>query len=166
MELLSPAGHWEAMVAAVQSGAGAVYMGFGDFNARRGAKNFTPEEFQRAVDYCHLRGVKVYLTLNTLLTDRELPAAEETPSYMQKVAAMVDGRMNEILQSTHVSRTDAAVLAAVNIADEYLKSQGTAENLRAQLKGYLDDATKAKNEASELKREVFRLQQQLEKASK
>ena len=77
MELLSPAGHWEAMVAAVQSGAGAVYMGFGDFNARRGAKNFTPEEFQRAVDYCHLRGVKVYLTLNTLLTDRELPAAEE-----------------------------------------------------------------------------------------
>ena len=73
MELLSPAGHWEAMAAAVQSGAGAVYMGFGDFNARRGAKNFTPEEFQRAVDYCHLRGVKVYLTLNTLLTDRELP---------------------------------------------------------------------------------------------
>ena len=77
MELLAPAGHWEAMAAAVQSGAGAVYMGFGDFNARRGAKNFTPEEFQRAVDYCHLRGVKVYLTLNTLLTDRELPAAEE-----------------------------------------------------------------------------------------
>ena len=77
MELLSPAGHWEAMVAAVQSGAGAVYMGFGDFNARRGARNFTQEEFRRAVDYCHLRGVKVYLTLNTLLTDRELPAAEE-----------------------------------------------------------------------------------------
>ena len=93
-------------------------------------------------------------------------AAEETPSYMQKVAAMVDGRMNEILQSTHVSRTDAAVLAAVNIADEYLKSQGTAENLRAQLKGYLDDATRAKNEASELKREVFRLQQQLDRQSR
>ena len=78
MELLAPAGHWEAMEAAVQSGADAVYMGFGDFNARRGAKNFTPEEFHQAVDYCHLRGVKVYLTLNTLLTDRELPAAEET----------------------------------------------------------------------------------------
>ena len=77
MELLAPAGHWEAMAAAVQSGADAVYMGFGDFNARRGARNFTQEEFRQAVDYCHLRGVKVYLTLNTLLTDRELPAAEE-----------------------------------------------------------------------------------------
>ena len=92
--------------------------------------------------------------------------AEEAPSYMQKVAAMVDSRMSEILQSTHVSRTDAAVLTAVNIADEYLKGQGSAENLRSQLKGYLDEATRAKNEASELKREVFRLQQQLEKLNK
>ena len=77
MELLAPAGHWEAMVAAVQSGAGSVYMGCGGFNARRGAKNFTPEEFAAAVSYCHLRGVKVYMTLNTLVTDRELPQAEE-----------------------------------------------------------------------------------------
>lgn len=75
MELLSPAGGWEAMVAAVQSGADAVYMGFGALNARRNAKNFTDEEFEQAVAYCHLRGVKVYLTLNTLVTDRELPAA-------------------------------------------------------------------------------------------
>ena len=77
MELLAPAGHWEAMVAAVQSGADSVYMGCGGFNARRGAKNFTPQEFAAAVSYCHLRGVKVYMTLNTLLTDRELPQAEE-----------------------------------------------------------------------------------------
>ena len=76
MELLSPAGHWEAMVAAVQNGADAVYMGLGAFNARRGARNFSEEEYLAAVSYCHLRGVKVYLTLNTLLTDRELPSAE------------------------------------------------------------------------------------------
>lgn len=75
MELLSPAGHWEAMVAAVQNGADAVYMGLGEFNARRGAKNFSEEEYAAAVAYCHLRGAKVYLTLNTLLTDRELPGA-------------------------------------------------------------------------------------------
>ncbi|MCI7640265.1 MAG: U32 family peptidase, partial [Clostridiales bacterium] len=49
------------------------YMGYGDFNARRNAKNFSREEFAAAVSYCHLRGVKVYLTLNTLLTDREMP---------------------------------------------------------------------------------------------
>ena len=90
-------------------------------------------------------------------------AAEETPSYMQKVAAMVDERMGQILRATHVSRTDAAVLSAVNIADELLKSQAAAEHLRAQLKGYLDEASQAKSEASELRREVFRLQQQLDK---
>ena len=89
--------------------------------------------------------------------------AEETPSYMQKVAAMVDAKMGGILKASHVSRTDAAVLTAVNLADEFLKNQGTAENLRAQLKGYLDEANRAKNEASDLRREVFRLQQQLDK---
>ena len=52
-------------------------MGFGDFNARRNAKNFTREQAEQAVSYCHLRGCKVHLTLNTLLTDRELPGAAE-----------------------------------------------------------------------------------------
>jgi putative protease len=74
-ELLSPAGSREALQAAVQAGADAVYMGFGAFNARRNAKNFTDEEFSAAVSYCHLRGVRVYLTLNTLLHDRELDEA-------------------------------------------------------------------------------------------
>ena len=77
MELLSPAGSRAALEAAVQSGADAVYMGFGAFNARRNAKNFTDEEFADALAYCHLRGVRVFLTLNTLLTDRELPQAAE-----------------------------------------------------------------------------------------
>ena len=80
-ELLSPAGGWDSLVAAVQSGADAVYMGFGAYNARRSAKNFTEEEFAQAVRYCHLRGVRVYLTLNTLLTDRELPEAYETAAW-------------------------------------------------------------------------------------
>jgi len=77
LELLAPAGSPEAAAAAVQNGADAVYLGFGDFNARRSAKNFTRDEAAAAVSYCHLRGTKVYLTLNTLLTDRELPAAAE-----------------------------------------------------------------------------------------
>ena len=77
-ELLSPAGGFSALVAAVQNGADAVYMGFGAFNARRSARNFSDAEFRAAVSYCHLRGVRVYLTLNTLLTDRELPALAET----------------------------------------------------------------------------------------
>ena len=71
-EVLSPAGSWESMVAAVQNGADAVYLGVGTFNARRSAKNFAPEDLLAAVQYCHLRDTKVYLTVNTLLGDREL----------------------------------------------------------------------------------------------
>jgi len=78
LELLSPAGSPEAVTAAVQAGADAVYLGYGDFNARRNAKNFSKEELAAAVSYCHLRGCKVYLTLNTLLTDRELVQAAGT----------------------------------------------------------------------------------------
>ncbi len=81
MELLAPAGSMEAVTAAVQNGADAVYFGYGDFNARRGARNFTREEAAAAVSYCHLRGCKVNLTLNTLLTDRELPAAAEVAAH-------------------------------------------------------------------------------------
>ena len=72
MEILSPAGSPEALRAAVCAGANAVYLGFGQFNARRGARNFSRDEFASAVSYCHLRGVKVYLTLNTLCSDREM----------------------------------------------------------------------------------------------
>ena len=75
LELLSPAGSPEAVVAAVQNGADAIYLGFGGFNARRGAKNFTDDEFDSAVRYCRVRGCKVYVTLNTLVADREMDDA-------------------------------------------------------------------------------------------
>lgn len=75
IELLAPAGSPEAVIAAVQNGADAVYLGMGNFNARRGAKNFTDEEFEKAVRYCRIRGCKVYVTLNTLVNDRELEPA-------------------------------------------------------------------------------------------
>lgn len=77
LELLSPAGSPEAVIAAVQNGADAVYMGFGDFNARRGAKNFTDEEFSKAIRYCRIRDCKIYVTLNTLVGDREMEGAVE-----------------------------------------------------------------------------------------
>ena len=85
LELLAPAGSMEAVTAAVQNGADAVYFGYGDFNARRGAKNFTREEAAAAVAYCHLRGCKVNLTLNTLLTDRELPQAAEVAAHASDI---------------------------------------------------------------------------------
>lgn len=87
LELLAPAGSMESVTAAVQNGADAVYLGFGNFNARRNAKNFTEADFASAVSYCHLWGVKVYLTLNTLLTDRELPPAAELAKRASELGA-------------------------------------------------------------------------------
>ena len=78
LELLSPAGSFDALRAAVCNGADAVYLGVDSFNARRGARNFTMEELHQAVRYCHVRGVKVHLTLNTLISDREMPELAKT----------------------------------------------------------------------------------------
>ena len=72
IELLAPAGSMEALRAAVQNGANAVYLGCGTFNARQSAKNFTPQTLKDAVKYCHIRGVQVHLTLNTLVSDKEI----------------------------------------------------------------------------------------------
>lgn len=77
LELLSPAGSMEALRAAVQNGANAVYLGCGTFNARQGAKNFTLDTLGEAVRYCHVRGVDVHLTLNTLVSDREMKEVSE-----------------------------------------------------------------------------------------
>lgn len=77
MELLAPAGSMEALRAAVCNGADAVYLGADTFNARMNARNFSAADLQEAVVYCHVRGVKLHLTLNTLVLDREMPRAAE-----------------------------------------------------------------------------------------
>lgn len=75
IEILAPVGSEEMLKAAVLSGADAVYLGLGDFNARRNAQNFTDEQLKNAIEYCHKRGVKVHITLNTLIKDSELENA-------------------------------------------------------------------------------------------
>lgn len=72
-ELLAPAGSMESLKAAVQNGCDAVYLGGKLFSARQYAGNFSLEELEEACDYCHLRGVKVYVTVNTVYKDKELP---------------------------------------------------------------------------------------------
>ena len=84
--------------------------------------------------------------------------AAEDESYVRKVAAHVDSKVREVLENGRISAAHAAILAAVNIADEYYKEQETSENLRRQLKEYLEEGTKLKMELSEAKREIFKLQ--------
>ncbi|MEG6520818.1 DUF3656 domain-containing U32 family peptidase [Desulfotomaculum sp. 1211_IL3151] len=79
-ELLAPAGSWEALVAAVQNGADAVYLGGKLFNARHSANNFDNQEMARAVEYAHVRGVKIHVTVNILLANHEL---EEALGFLQ-----------------------------------------------------------------------------------
>jgi putative protease len=87
LEILSPAGSPEGVIAAVQNGADAVYVGFGDYNARKNAKNFTPEDFRKAAEYCRVRGVKIYVTFNTLCSDRELGAVTEQAKFACRMGA-------------------------------------------------------------------------------
>ncbi|MDD4169792.1 MAG: DUF3656 domain-containing protein, partial [Desulfotomaculaceae bacterium] len=86
-ELLAPAGAWEALVAAVQNGADAVYLGGKMFNARESAGNFDHQELFRAVEYAHVRGVKIYVTVNTLMSDQELPEAVRFLCFLQQAGA-------------------------------------------------------------------------------
>lgn len=85
IELLAPAGSIESLYAAVQSGADAVYLGGSKFSARAYASNFDEENMINAVNYCHLYGVKIYITLNTLLKENEIREALEYISFLYKI---------------------------------------------------------------------------------
>lgn len=86
-ELLAPAGSFEALKAAIAGGADAVYFGGGDFNARINAQNFTNEELKQAIDMLHSCGRKAYITLNTLVHDRELPDYLQFAEFVYKAGA-------------------------------------------------------------------------------
>lgn len=117
IELLSPAGSPEAVLAAVQNGADAVYLGMGNFNARRGAKNFTDEEFEKAVRYCHVRGCKVYVTLNTLVNDREVEQAVSAAALANDLGA--DGLIMQdlgLIRAVHSALPDIPIHASTQMS--------------------------------------------------
>ncbi len=85
MEILSPAGSRESLEAAVHSGADAVYLGGNRFSARKNAQNFSDEALEQAVDFCHARGVLVYVCCNTLLKENELDDAMDFVHYTWEI---------------------------------------------------------------------------------
>lgn len=98
-ELLSPAGSCEALVAAIDGGADAVYFGAGDFNARMRAKNFTDKELFEALRLCNIYGIKSYVTVNTRLRDREFSDALK------------------LVEKLYENHADALIIADVGLAD-------------------------------------------------
>src|SRR5688500_7733482 len=98
-ELLAPAGDWECAKAAVENGADAIYFGLEKFNARMRANNFTEADLPRLMEFLHLRGVRGYVTFNTLVFPSELPQAEQ---YLRSIiAAGVDAA---IVQDVGIAR--------------------------------------------------------------
>ena len=84
--------------------------------------------------------------------------ASEDESYVRKCAELVDRQLTEVSAGGRLSQSDAAVLAAMNVADLLLKEQEASENLRRQVKENLEEANTLKLELSEAKREIFKLQ--------
>ena len=94
----------------------------------------------------------------TIAGQEDTIVAAEEENYVRRVAGHVDNKVQEVLSSGRASLVESVVLAALNIADEYYKEQEASENLRRQLKEYLEEGTKLKMELSEAKREIFKLQ--------
>lgn len=84
--------------------------------------------------------------------------ATEDAAYMEKVAAYVDSKVKELRGSGNIASADAAILAALNMADDYFKGQEAGEKLRAQMKELLDESASLKLELSKAKQEIFKLQ--------
>ncbi|NMC27443.1 MAG: U32 family peptidase, partial [Syntrophomonadaceae bacterium] len=110
MELLAPAGNWEAFLAAIHNGADAVYLGGQQFSARQSADNFTAQQMNDALDYAHMRGKKIYVTVNTLIADAEFP---EALNYLFRLQQM--GVDAVILQDVGLLKAARTILPALRI---------------------------------------------------
>ena len=102
-ELLAPAGNMDALKAAVAAGCDAVYLGMQIFSARAFAGNFSHEELQKAVRYCHIRDVRVYVTVNTMLFETEIENAKKEIDFLYRID--VDALLIQDLGLFHYVRT-------------------------------------------------------------
>ncbi len=84
-ELLAPAGNFEALLAAISNGADAIYLGMHQFGARAYSTNFSEEDLEKAIAYAHLRNVKIYVTVNTILFEEELPTLYKMIDFLNHV---------------------------------------------------------------------------------
>ena len=123
-EILAPVGSVETLRAAVLSGADAVYFGLGNFNARRNAQNFTDQEAREAIEYCHSRGVKVHITLNTLIKDAEIKDAVEAVKHICSIGADA-----AIVQDLGLARIIKTVCPEIEMHASTQMSVGTLEGL-------------------------------------
>lgn len=125
-EILAPAGNSESLKAAVRAYADAVYFGVGNFNARRNADNFSESGLDGTIKYCHSRGVKVYVTLNTLIKDTEIEEAAET---VKKICDA--GADALIIQDLGIARMVRSVCPQMPMHASTQMTVGTKEGIKA-----------------------------------
>ena len=123
-EILAPVGSMETLKAAVLSGADAVYFGLGNFNARRNAQNFSENDVKQAIEYCHSRGVKVHITLNTLIKDTEIKDAVEVVKHICQ-----SGADAIIVQDLGLAKVIKTVCPEIEMHASTQMSVGTLEGL-------------------------------------
>ena len=126
IEILAPAGGFDSVLAAVRSGADAVYLGEKRFSARASAKNFSDEELRQATAYCHIHGVKVYVTLNTIVFDEEFSSLADAI----KAAARADVDAL-IVQNMGVARLAKQIAPDLPLHASTQMSVHTAAGVRA-----------------------------------
>ena len=102
VEILAPCGSFEALEAALRSGCDAVYLGGEKFSARQNAANFTNEQLKEAVRLCHLRGVKVYQAINTVVFDEQLEECKKAVKFAAEIG--VDGLITQDLTLVKICR--------------------------------------------------------------
>lgn len=126
IEILAPAGGFDSVTAAVRSGADAVYIGEKSFSARASARNFSDEELKNAVAYCHIHGVKVYVTINTIVFDDEF----ERLAHAIRSAAEADADAL-IVQNMGVARLAREIAPDLALHASTQMSVHTASGVRA-----------------------------------
>ncbi len=104
-------------------------------------------------------GMKQKITV-TIAGQEYTLVAEESEAYVTRCAQLVDSQLTQVMDGARLGRSDAAVLAAMNLADQFYREQEAGENLRLQIKKGLDENARLKMELSEAKREIFKLQNQ------
>ena len=139
VEILAPAGSYESFLAAIHAGADAVYAGGARFGARAFADNFTEESLKEAIDYAHLHGRKVYLTVNTLLKDHEIATLHDylEPLYVHGLDAVIVQDMG-VLKLVRHDFPDLEIHASTQMSTvhakgaEFLKRQGVSRVVPAR----------------------------------
>ena len=157
-ELLSPAGNMETLIAAVNAGADAIYIGGNNFSARAYAENFDKEELKKAVEYCHIYGVKLYVTVNTVIFEKEIKKCLKYLKYLYEInvdaVIMQDIGMMR-LSKKHLPSLEVHASTQVNChSDECLKFLKNLNVKRVVLARELD-IDKIKNFKTKIDLEIF-----------